>query len=310
MFAAGLRLDAAPLLGAPPRAAPPRIAIAAAIEETSLAQAVAPLLPHTAVPAPTEITAPAPMPTVAPWPQAYGALAPAEAPMAVAVAGRSAAAPPVIKETTPASPLHAPVADRAAPPAPPLTEVGSVVALAQAAVARPMLRGGAAEPTDAAASTDEAGEDAASAPSPDPSPVETEVSPAVGGERADAPYRPSRRPQDADARFAALPAGLPDFGGRPTPRPVTLRLAGPRSSGGRGGAAATFQSAIVVSGPILLGVTTRNGDRLALIRNAGGAVRRMAVGQAVDGWTVAAIHDDRVQLRSARGRETLRVPRP
>jgi hypothetical protein len=254
------------------------------------------------------VAAPAPAPIAAPTPVA--AIAPSDALMPPP--SRAALAPPVAGAAPPVSPPSGPVADWASPPAP-SSEVSTRVVLANAVLARPMLRDGVDAATDAVidAAADEPGGDESNPPStPDAIPGAEAVADASARAGAAAPYRPDRRPPEAAARFASLPAALPDFGGRPTPRPIALRLAGPRSSGGRGGGAATFQSALVVSGPILLGVTTRNGDRLALIRNGEGAVRRVAVGQAVDGWTVAAIHDDRVQLRSARGRETLRVPRP
>ncbi len=175
----------------------------------------------------------------------------------------------------------------ALPGAPAAAQAPSSLAGAMAAQDRdPVARWGLAPPLLRVAQR-------APVPAPRPrSAVAVEIAPATGQDALPPSPEPRPRGGAAAARAAAADAGQP--------RPSGIAATAARVATTSGGAAPRETS--------LLGVVAGPDGRTALLRLSDGSVRRVRVGDRIDGMTVAAVSDASVQLTGGEGRRVLTLP--
>jgi hypothetical protein len=142
--------------------------------------------------------------------------------------------------------------------------------------------------------------------------VAVEIAPAQGAVLAPVPDPRPRKGARAVAR-----AEEPRTRARPAPEGADAGAADVRDAGAARPAqtaatsaarAATIRGAAPARQTSLLGVITGPNGRVALLRTSTGEVRRMKVGDRIEGMTVAAVSDNSVQLQGGDGRKVLTVP--
>lgn len=145
-------------------------------------------------------------------------------------------------------------------------------------------------------------------------PVAVEIAPAPvqGGMLAPVPEPRPRKGARAVADAEAAPSRA-----RPAPGQADAGASSVRDAGAARPAqiaaasaarAATIRGAAPARQTSLLGVIAGPNGRVALLRSSTGEVRRMKVGDRIEGMTVAAVGDSSVQLQGGDGRTVLTVP--
>lgn len=143
--------------------------------------------------------------------------------------------------------------------------------------------------------------------------VAVEIAPAQGAVLAPVPEPRPRKGARAVARAEEEPRAR----ARPAPADDDAGSAGVRDAGAARPAqtaatsaarAATIRGAAPPRQTTLLGIIAGPNGRVALLRSSTGEVRRMKVGDRIEGMTVAAVSDNSVQLQGGDGRTVLTVP--
>jgi hypothetical protein len=145
--------------------------------------------------------------------------------------------------------------------------------------------------------------------------VSVEIAPAQDAVLAPVPEpRPRKGARTAartdEPRARARPAPADDDAG--AAGSTTVRDAGAarpaQTAGASAARAATIRGAAPPRQTSLLGIIAGPNGRVALLRSSTGEVRRMKVGDRIEGMTVAAVGDNSVQLQGGDGRRVLTVP--